>query len=227
MSAADTVVIVMARAPHPGAAKTRLISLLGAEGAAALQARLVKHALETARAASFGRLELHGDPGIDDAFFRHCASRYDAVLKPQCGGDLGARMEAALREGLRERPQALLMGADCPALTARHLRHAARALRGEHDAVLAPCEDGGYSLIGVKRVGHGLFEGIAWGGSEVMARTRARLGSLGWRWLELETLWDVDRPEDYTRLAGSGLLANRNPPGTRDSSDFQCSDIGS
>jgi uncharacterized protein len=205
MSAADTAVIVFARAPQPGAAKTRLIPRLGPEGAAGLHARLVKHALETAKSAAFA-LELRCDPGIDDDFFRFCAARYTATLKDQGPGDLGARMRAAFDEALRERATALLIGSDCPALTARHLRRAARALDEGHDAVFVPCEDGGYGLIGLKRAAAGLFDGIAWGGTDVMATTRARLAGLGWRWLELETLWDVDRPEDYQRLIESGLL---------------------
>jgi hypothetical protein len=55
-----------------------------------------------------------------------------------------------------------------------------------------------------------LFDGIAWGGDRVMVDTRARLQQLGWAWRELETLWDIDRPEDYQRLMDSGLLAGRH-----------------
>lgn len=208
MTAADagTAVIIFARAPHPGAVKTRLIPLLGAEGAAALHARLVKRTLETARAAAFRRIELHGTPDIDDPFFRLCAGHFAATLVAQTGGDLGARMHAAFESVLATHPRALLLGSDCPALTARYLRQADRALREGTDAVFVPCEDGGYALIGLRRAEARLFDGIAWGGEHVMADTRARLTGLGWRWRELETLWDVDRPEDYERLLASQLL---------------------
>jgi hypothetical protein len=64
-------------------------------------------------------------------------------------------------------------------------------------------------LIGLRRIDPLLFEGIRWGDDSVMAGTRDRLRSLGWRWRELETLWDVDRPEDYQRLLNSGLLETR------------------
>jgi hypothetical protein len=66
--------------------------------------------------------------------------------------------------------------------------------------------DGGYALIGLRRVEPRLFEGIRWGGDSVMATTRDRMSRLGWRWRELETLWDIDRPEDCQRLLASGLL---------------------
>ena len=205
MTAADagTAVIVFAKAPAPGAVKTRLVPLLGAEGAAALHARLVKRTLQTARAASFRRLELHGAPGIDDPFFRFCAAHYSANLVAQTEGDLGARMVAAFESALADSPRALLVGSDCPALTVRHLHQADRALRDGADAVFVPCEDGGYALIGLRRVDARLFNGIEWGGGNVMADTRARLSELGWRCRELEMLWDVDRPEDYARLVAS------------------------
>jgi rSAM/selenodomain-associated transferase 1 len=208
-SSDDTAVVVFARALRPGLVKTRLIPRLGAEGAAALSARLVKRTLETARAAGFRRIELHGAPDCDDPFFRFCAGHYGVTLVPQAPGDLGARMLAAFEAVLAAHARVLLVGSDCPALTSRHLRQAERALRDGAEAVLAPCEDGGYALIGLRRVDARLFEGMAWGADSVAADTRARLAELGWRWHELETLWDVDRPEDYARLVASGLLDAR------------------
>lgn len=203
------VVIVFARAPQPGAVKTRLIPLLGAQGAAALHARLVRRAIETARAASLRRVELHGTPRIDDPFFIDCAGDYGVTLRAQAEGDLGTRMLAAFGRALAARGRVLLIGSDCPVLGARHLRQAERALREGQDAVFVPCEDGGYALIGLRHAAPRLFEAIAWGGDTVMAETRARLRELGWRWRELETLWDVDRPDDCERLAASRLLDAR------------------
>lgn len=205
----STLVVVFAKAPRPGAVKTRLVPLLGAEAAAALHARLVERALETAHAASLGRVELHCAPDVNDPFFRSCAGHFAVALAAQAGGDLGARMLAAFESVLATHPRALLLGSDCPALTARHLREADCALREGTDAVFVPCEDGGYALIGLRRAEARLFDGIAWGGESVMADTRSRLGALGWRWRELEMLWDVDRPEDYQRLLESDLLDSK------------------
>ena len=202
----STTVVVFARAPVPGAVKTRLVPLLGADGAAALHVRLVKIALRTARQAGFSAIELHGAPDAADPFFRFCAGHYGVALVAQAGGDLGERMHAAFEQTLVSATGVLLIGSDCPALTARHLRQAERALRDGADAALAPCEDGGYALIGLRRVDARLFAGVGWGDATVMAETRRRLAALGWRWQELETLWDVDRPEDYARLVASGLL---------------------
>jgi rSAM/selenodomain-associated transferase 1 len=181
-----TSVIVFAREARAGRVKTRLIPLLGAEGAARLHARLVARALATARAARLGTVERWG-------------------LRRQRGADLGARMHHAFARTLRRTRRVILIGADCPVLRPRDLRRAARWLAGGADAVFAPAEDGGYALIGLRRVSPRLFEGVAWGGAQVMAQTRARLAALGWRWRELPTVWDVDRPEDVARLRRARL----------------------
>lgn len=202
----STATVVFARAPRPGEVKTRIVPLLGREGAAALHVKLVRRTLDTLRAASLSGVQLHCSPGTDDPFFWFCAGHYGVALHAQAGGNLGERMRIALENALATHAAAILVGTDCPALTANHLRDAEQALREGADAVFVPCEDGGYALVGVKRAEPALFRDIAWGGAGVMAETRRRLSSLGWRWRELETLWDVDRPGDYERLERSGLL---------------------
>jgi len=181
---------VFAREPRAGRVKTRLIPLLGAEGAARLHARLVARTLATARAAALGPVELWG-------------------TRRQRGADLGARMTHAFQRSLRRARRVILIGSDCPMLRAAHLRRAERWLAGGADAVFAPAEDGGYALIALRRVSPRLFAGIEWGGPRVMAQTRKRLAALGWRWRELPEVWDVDRPEDVRRLQRAGLLQQR------------------
>lgn len=198
--------MVFAKAPVAGAAKTRLIPLLGAAGAATLHSRLITRALATAGAAAPDSLALWCAPDTRDAFLQAAAQQSGATLQVQRGADLGVRMAHAFAATLQHANHAICIGADCPALTAQHLRDAADALRAGHDAVFVPAEDGGYALIGLSRAAPELFAGIAWGEAAVMAQTRERLHELGLRWQELETLWDVDRPEDYHRLQQSGLL---------------------
>ncbi len=195
-----TLVIVFARVPLPGRTKTRLIPALGAAGAARLQARLTRRALDTARAARPARVELHGAGRVCNL---HVPQRR------QRGRDLGERMHRSLAAGLRRFARVVLIGSDCPALRARDLRRAARWLAGGADAAFAPAEDGGYVLIAVRRTPAGLFDGVRWGTGTVMDETRARMKRLGWRWRELAPVWDVDRPEDYGRLVASGLMIRR------------------
>jgi rSAM/selenodomain-associated transferase 1 len=189
--------------------KTRLVSMLGAAGAARLHAQLVERAVATALAARCGPVELHGAPNAAHPFLRRCASRFGVRLRAQARGDLGERMHAALARALRAHRSVLLIGADCPALRPRDLRSAREALRAGADAVIAPARDGGYALIGLRRIAKALFRGIAWGGPEVLAQTERRLARLGWRWRRLRTVWDVDRPGDLAQLRRSGLLGGR------------------
>lgn len=211
-TSSDTRLLVFTRAPRPGEVKTRLVPLLGRRGAAALHVQLVKRTLATARSAGIGEIELHCAPDCDDPFFRLCGGRYGVALASQSAGDLGIRMRHALERALACAPRAILIGTDCPVLSAGHLREADRMLRTERDAVFAPAEDGGYVMIGLTRCDARLFERIAWGGANVMGETRRRLAALGWRWEELEMLWDIDRPEDYQRLLACGVLHHSQPP---------------
>lgn len=197
---------IVARAPLPGFAKTRLVPRLGAEGAAALHARLVEQTVRTAASAGFADLSLWCTPSTEHPFFRACERLAALRRVPQPPGDLGARMYAVFDALLPAGRPVVLVGTDAPGLTAACLREAASALAGGDDAVLVPAEDGGYALLGLRRVDRALFDGVAWGTGTVLADTRARLAHLGWTWRELAPVRDVDRPEDVDWLLESGLL---------------------
>ncbi len=199
-------VAVFAKAPVPGEVKTRLAALLGPDGAAGLHAGLVRHALSTAVQSRIGAVELWCSPDESHSFFERCAKDFGATLMRQRGANLGERMRNAFTATLAAGSSLIIIGSDCPALGTRHLQEAATALRS-HDAAIAPAEDGGYVLVGLSREVPALFAGIEWGGSAVMRETRQRLAEQRIGWKELETLWDVDRPEDYARLQREGLLA--------------------
>ncbi|HEX5477640.1 MAG TPA: TIGR04282 family arsenosugar biosynthesis glycosyltransferase [Burkholderiales bacterium] len=193
---AEPAIIVFARAPQAGRAKTRLIPRLGPEGAARLQARLILQALRVAQLARCGSVELHGAPRAAHSFFAYCAARFKVELRNQKGRDLGERMHGAFTRALHRHRAVILIGSDCPELRPRDLRRAARLLHGACDAVIAPAQDGGYALIGLKRAPRALFSGIAWGEASVYGETRTRLDALGLRMRALRTVRDVDRPED-------------------------------
>jgi rSAM/selenodomain-associated transferase 1 len=201
-AAVKSVLIVFARAPQPGRVKTRLAPLLGAEGAARLHAQLVERTLRTATLAGFDEVHLCCAPEARGRFFNAMKRRFGVRLTSQGRGTLGERMQRALRR----HAGAVLIGSDCPALRPADLRAAARALRTV-DAVFSPAEDGGYALVGVRRAVRALFDGVQWGSAKVMAQTRTRLRRLGWRWKELRTVWDVDRPADVARLRRSRRIA--------------------
>jgi rSAM/selenodomain-associated transferase 1 len=199
----ETIAIaVLAKAPLPGFAKTRLIPALGTEGAARLQARLVEHAVATACAARIGPVTLWGAPDEGHPLFQAIGARLGVALARQDGGDLGERMLAAVTAA--DMP-VLVIGTDCPALTADHLRAAADILRGGTDAAIIPAEDGGYALIGLRAPARTLFSEMHWSVPSVMEETRRRLRDLGMTWQEPVRLWDLDLPEDIERLRQIGL----------------------
>ncbi len=193
-------VAVLAKAPIPGLAKTRLIPALGASGAARLQRRLTRRAVRTALDAGLGPVTLWCTPDARHPFFRALQASVPIALRVQPGGDLGERMHQAFLLHCEQGPL-LLIGTDCPALTTAHLREAAGALLAGGDVVLQPAEDGGYVLIGLRRPQASLFRGMTWSTPEVMAQTRSRSMAIGLRLRELETLFDIDVPADLERLA--------------------------
>jgi len=194
-------ILIFAKSPEAGEVKTLLIPLLGAEGARVLQERLVRHALATAVEAKVGTVELWCTPSTEHPFFARCAEEFGVALRSQGPGDLGQRMFHAFQKSLCHSERVLLVGSDCPSLTPQDLRQAVEKLKNGNEVLLGPTEDGAYVLIGLSRCSPRLFQGIAWGGSHVMEQTRQRLHKLGWRWFELPVLWDVDRPDDWRRLA--------------------------
>jgi rSAM/selenodomain-associated transferase 1 len=196
-------IAVLAKAPRPGYAKTRLIPALGAAGAAALAERMLAHAVAQAVAAGLGPVAVWAAPDPAHPAFARLARRHGLALRPQGEGDLGARMAQVFESTWQADPGPLLLiGTDAPALDAAMLRDAAAALR-QHDAVFVPAFDGGYALIGLRRWApelRGLFDGLAWSTEHVMAETRQRLAAAGLHHAELPAVPDIDEAADLLHL---------------------------
>jgi rSAM/selenodomain-associated transferase 1 len=195
----STAVIVFAKAPVAGLAKTRLAPALGADGAAALAERMLHHTLAQARAAGIGPVELCAAPDATHPALRAAAAACGAALTEQGPGDLGLRMHRAFVRCLMRHRRALLIGTDAPALDAALLRQAAQALQN-HDAVFVPAFDGGYALVGQRRADPRWFTGMGWSHARVMADTRQRLRAAGVRWSELPPVADIDESADLVHL---------------------------
>jgi rSAM/selenodomain-associated transferase 1 len=197
-------IAILAKAPLAGLAKTRLAAQLGAERAALLAARLIERAVETASRSGVGPVTLWAAPDAAHPLFQTVRARHGLRLERQSEGDLGARMYAAMAAA---KGPALVIGTDCPALTANDLQRAAETLRHNADAVIFPAEDGGYGLIGLRAPQRAVFEAIDWGTNRVLGETRRRFKELGLTWQEPVTLWDLDLPTDIDRLADLGLAS--------------------
>ena len=203
-SGSKSAIAVLAKAPVPGFAKTRLIGLLGADGAARLQERLIERALATAAAAAIGPVTLWCAPDAGHPSLRNAARRHGARLASQPEGDLGRRMLAAF-EAAPPGAGVVLIGTDCPNLAPGDLKDAA-ALLPDGDVVMAPAQDGGYGLIAARRPIPVLFADMPWGTDRVAALTRERARACGLKVTETRTVWDVDTEEDFARLRAAALI---------------------
>ena len=192
-------IVIFAKAPRPGLAKSRLIPALGSDGAAALARRFLAHTLDTALAASVGTVELCVTPAMTDPIWQSLGIPTAVQLTDQGEGDLGERMARAARRVTGSGEAVLLIGTDCPGLGARELQAAAQSLQ-QCDATLFPAADGGYALLGLNRFHDSVFSDIAWSTDTVAFETLGRLGNLGWSVQSHPPLHDIDEPADLQWL---------------------------
>ncbi|WP_017431089.1 TIGR04282 family arsenosugar biosynthesis glycosyltransferase [Vreelandella jeotgali] len=212
---------LLAKAPIPGKAKTRLNPRLGAYGSASAHAEMVKRCVVHAcRALPAAQVTLWTALDHEHPLFLALQQRLGINLAPQPEGDLGVRIRHALASTFPSTPgPAMIMGSDCPSITPELIQTCAARL-ATHPVVILPAEDGGYGLIGTNDDYPALFRDIPWGGGEVLNVTRKRLDALGLKAAFPATVWDVDRPEDWQRyrrlyprapsLAPSSFSSSRN-----------------
>jgi len=190
---------IFTRAPQRGRVKTRLAQDLGESGALAAHIELVEGTLSRCAAGSDYRIDLSiAGEAADQSVVDSWISRYPIELTTQLGADLGARMQHALERSLAKGALAVLIGSDCPDIDHDYVMAAFTAL-AEIDVVLGPAEDGGYGLIGLRRLAPELFSGIPWGSCDVLARTMEKAAMAGLTTRLLDEIYDVDTPADWQR----------------------------
>ena len=178
-------VAIFARWPEAGKAKTRLIPRLGAEGAAALYRKLLEMTLNQVRESALP-FHLHVTGGEPQRFREWLGD--DLNVRDQGDGDLGEKLA-------RVPTPAIMIGSDCPGLTAALLREAASALTN-HAAAIGPAQDGGYWLLALAEPCPGLFTDMAWSTPEVFSETMRRLRTHGITPHLMPRLADIDTGED-------------------------------
>lgn len=191
--------VLFAKAPLPGNAKSRLAEAVGAAAAAAAYADI----LDRLRARLCRPLQgweqvVFVAQQSDQAWFaRHWP---EVPRQVQVPGDLGDRLRAAFETMFaRGHERVVVVGTDIPDLTAAHVRRAGRLLE-RLPLVLGPCEDGGYYLIGQRAPGADLFSGVAWSTERVYRQTLERALAQGLAVGRLPTLYDVDTADDLRRF---------------------------
>lgn len=194
----DVSLIVIAKAPVAGRAKTRLIPDLGPEGAAAIAEACLGDTLAAVAGTAATRrvLVLDGEPGawLPDAGFE---------IVPQRSGGLDRRLAGAFADA--RTASALLVGMDTPQLTPELLGECAgRLASGRDDAVIGGAPDGGYWAIGFRELPPArAFEGVPMSAPDTGERQRQRLHELGLTYEELPELRDVDTIDSLRAVAAA------------------------
>ena len=201
-------ILIFAKAPVAGLAKTRLIPSLGAQGAAELARRMLTHTLEQALSAEVGPVELCVTPSPADPLWQAFTAPATVSWSDQGEGDLGARMARAARRSTAFEETVLLIGSDCPALDCAQLRVAAQSLE-TFDATVVPTADGGYVLLGLRRFHASFFKDIEWSTNTVARETLLRLDQLGCRVQVHPGVHDIDEPADLQWLPHGWLASGQ------------------
>lgn len=198
---------ILAKAPVAGQVKTRMQPTLSPEQAATLQTALVARTLRTAHQSSAERIELWITPDPHHEAFARARQQHPALLiRRQPKGDLGWKMAQCF--DAKPENIAVVIGTDCPALTADHIDNAFDAT-GHSDCHFIPAHDGGYVLVASGTVPR-CFQGIEWGSDRVWQQTREALRRAGQSLSLQPPLPDLDRVEDIKEhpsevLQGLGL----------------------
>lgn len=195
----NSCIVQFAKVPIAGHVKTRLIPALGKQGALRLHKKLLTHTWQRLGNGELAPMQLWIDQADSTDFFSRLQPAVGR-LQIQQGVDLGERMANAIDQGLLQSDAVVLVGSDCPVLDGAYVSEAFQSLQQGNDVVLGPANDGGYVLIGMRRLYSKVFQGVNWGTGQVLEQTRERLAATGCRWTELDERWDVDRPEDLAKL---------------------------
>lgn len=185
--------IIFARHPELGRVKTRLAADIGAEQALAIYRQLLAHTRAVA-----APLEVHKTVWLAETTTapEQAADWLGYEQLPQPPGDLGQKMQTAFAHDLaRGAAKVVIIGTDCPGLSTAHLTEAFAAL-DTHDVVLGPAADGGYYLLGLKRLHPELFHNKPWSTATVRTETEADAARLHLRLHRLPELTDIDTGAD-------------------------------
>lgn len=197
----------MTRYPEPGQVKTRLIDRLGSEGSARLHEKMAQHTIAALEPLS----DING-ADIFIFFSGGTSAKMRAWLgeklkyTPQITGDLGAKMAHALEQVFNAGyNRAVILGTDCPDIDSTTIIKALKMLRWA-EVVLGPAKDGGYYLMGLSKPCRELFQNIEWGSTQVLSQTcrAAKIQNMSVEFLQ--TLRDIDTPEDLKHIKCPFLL---------------------
>jgi rSAM/selenodomain-associated transferase 1 len=206
---------IMTKAPRAGTVKTRLQPPLTAEEAAALNICFLRDtAAAIRRACDSGEKDARGvgvyTPRGAEHAYEGILPR-DFELLPQRGHGFGERLTNAAEDLLAAGFESCcLIDSDSPTVTDDVFREAVHALQQKGERiVLGPSEDGGYYLIGIKKLHRHLFEEIDWSTERVLEQTFARACESGIEVHTLPAFFDIDDRTALARLCHELFRRNR------------------
>lgn len=209
----DAALLVFAKVPRPGSVKTRLTPTLSPAQAARLYTAFLRDTLRQVRELQ-AAVRLYVAPPLPDDNFNTLPT--DVGLYEQEGEGLGARMQRACRETLDEGyDRVLVMGSDHPTLPRSFLREALRVLEESASVCVGPTEDGGFYLLGMSTFYPHLFADMTYSHSEVLVDTLSRAATTDAALTILPPWYDVDRPEDLSRMLSDLEEGAAEAPNTR------------
>ena len=188
--------VLFVKYPEKGMVKTRLSAGLGDEITQNLYKCFVSDLIGTLEKKRYTFKIAFYPPGSDEKIISWLGSEHCYIT--QVGRDLGERMENAFKETFLEGfKEVLVIGTDIPALTPSLIDKAIKALKNS-DAVIGPCYDGGYYLIGFRNEMFlsDIFKGIQWSTERVFKDTMGVFTKKGYKVYVLPKLRDMDRIED-------------------------------
>lgn len=183
-------IYVFAKPPRAGVAKTRLAVSVGPEMAATYARAFLHDVWDVVARVPSADAVLAVTANDREAY--GLGDDIETVLQGE--GDLGVRMARVLALGLSRGDKAIIVGSDCPGVGEETFTRVRDALE-THDAFLAPTDDGGFYLVGVRRCPEGIFDGVPWSVATTFVKTRARMEALGLRVAVGEPWIDVDDVE--------------------------------
>jgi len=192
--------VILTRAPWPGQTKTRLVPPLSYTEAADLAEALLLDQLEHLATFDAARLFIAFTPENAAVFFESFIGRGFTCFAQQ-GQSLGERMSHAFQHLFASGfENIILIGSDLPTLPVRFFHQGYASLEKSADVVLGPSADGGYYLVGMKRMIAAMFDDIGWSGADVLSQTTNKLDDLSLKHELLSEWYDIDTVKDLEHL---------------------------
>ena len=188
----DIPLYLFAKAPVPGQVKTRMQPELALT--------MLEQSVSKIKAHWPGSLVLTVSPGPDHDCFRDLQDRYRMDIEIQTEGDLGQRISHILEKAIRESGCGAVMGCDVPHIPGEILSQVYTRL-SEQDNIVGPTVDGGFYILGLHELGHGIFDQVNWGSDQVFSQLLANLNSLDMNIDFCRKLRDIDTWSDLCWLA--------------------------